>query len=270
MTPILLILALAAAAPASPQQDLAGNRLEVFAPRPDLTKENGPPLHCTHDQAWCAEISRDVDLDESTLHVFAGLPGGGAPEGGRAVISHPLARTSDEDFALWPRIVRLAGPDGGLFLGVEHQTRTSYSGGGGSATALELIRLNATEPEAARTVLTLPIAGSLLIRACFGERDMDLRRGACHDEYSFAAALALDPQTASGPPRLVFEAEATTYPAGVSRDGDSTARGRLRKSDLVHARDPACSYRRIMTFDPTTNTYAPDAALPDCEAYTVP
>jgi hypothetical protein len=260
MTPILLILALAATSPT--QQDLAGNRLEAFAPRPDLMKDGGPPLLCTADQRWCAEISRDVDLDESTLHVFAGPPNENQPP-----TSRPLTRTDDEDFALWPSIVRLAGPDGGVFIGVERHVTTSYSGGGGGATQLELIRV----PDAgAAPVLTAPIAGSLMIRACFDERDMRARRGACHDEYSFAGDLALDPTTASGPPRFVFETRATTFPAGVSRNTDSLARGRLRRRDLVQAPDPACSYRRIMTFDPATETYAPDTALPDCGDYTVP
>jgi len=266
--PILLILALAAAiatATEPTQQDRAGNRLEAFAPRPDPTKPDGPPLHCTQDQRWCAEISRDVDLDESTLHVFAGLPDGGQP-----AVSHRLARTSDEDFALWPQVVRLAGPEGGLFIGVEHQTHTSYSGGGGGATTLELIRLAGADSETAKLVLTLPIAASLMIRACFGERDMRARRGACHDEYNFSANLRLEPNVASGPPRLTLETVATTYPAGVSREGDSTTAGRLRQRDLVHARDPACSYRRTLTLDPATGVYAPDAPLPDCEAYTAP
>jgi len=269
MTPLLLILALAATTPAPKpppaEQDLAGNRLEAFALRPDLMKPDGPPLLCTADERWCAEISRDVDSDESALHVFAGLPTGEQP-----AVLHALTKTDDEEFALWPRLIRLAGPNGGLFIGVEHQTRTSYSGGGGGASTLELLRVSATQPKAARTVLTLPIAASLMIRACFDEKDQYRRRDACHDEYSFDATLALDPKTAAGPPRLLVETEATAFPAGASREADSTTRGRLRKRDLVAARDPACSYRRVMTLDPKTDVYAPDAPLPNCEAYTVP
>jgi hypothetical protein len=225
-------------------------------------KQGGPPLLCTADQRWCAEISRDVDTNASELHVFAGLPNG------QAALSHPLTKADDEEFALWPRLMRLA--DGGLFIGVEHQTTTSYSGGGGSASTLELLRVSAAEPEAARTVLSLPIAASLMIRACFDEKDQYLRRDACHDEYSFNAALKLDPKTAAGPPRLLIETEATAFPAGASRDRDSTTRGRLRQRDLVVTQDPACSYRRVMVLDPKTQVYAPDAPLPNCEAYTVP
>lgn len=259
---IALILALATATHALPQADLAGNRLEALTQRSDLMKENGPPLLCTADAKWCAEISRDVDSDESELHVFKGLPPGDQP------LIHALTKTDDEDFALWPRIIRLA--DGGLMVGVEHQTRTSYSGGGGSASTLELIRVSMADPEAGKTVLALPIAASLMIRACFGAKDQYLRRGACHDEYGFGAELTLDPKTAAGPPRLAVETEATTYPAGVSRDSDSTTRGRLRQRDLVKARDPVCSYRRVMTLDAKTDLYAPDTPTPNCEAFTAP
>lgn len=259
---IALLLALATTTPSLPQADLAGNRLEVLTQRSDLMKENGPPLLCTADAGWCTEISRDVDSNESELHVFKGLPPSDNP------VIHALTKTDDEDFALWPKIIRLA--DGRVMIGVEHETRTSYSGGGGSASTLELIRVDMTDPEAAKTVLTQTITASLMIRACFSQKDYDLRRGACHDEYAFGAELTLDPKTAAGPPRLMVETEATTFPAGSSRDGDSTTRGRLRKSDLVKARDPACSYRRVMILDPTTDLYAPDTPAPNCEAYTIP
>jgi hypothetical protein len=128
MTPFLMILVLAATPPAPTQpapkppaaeRDLAGNRLEAFTQRSDLMKQGGPPLLCTADQRWCAEISRDVDTNASELHVFAGLPNG------QAALSHPLTKADDEEFALWPRLMRLA--DGGLFIGVEHQTTTSRS-----------------------------------------------------------------------------------------------------------------------------------------------
>jgi len=264
MTPLLLMLALAATATAPVERDLAGNRLEAFAERPDLMKDGGPPLLCTADARWCAEISRDVDSDESALHVFAGLPTG------RAAVTHALTRTDDEELTLWPRLIRLAGPHGGLFIGVEHRTTTSYSGGGGGAATLELLRVSPADPETARTVLSLPIAASLMIRACFDEKDQYRRRDACHDEYGFSATLKLDPNTAAGPPKLLVETEATSFPAGASRDSDSTTRGRLRQRDLVTARDPACSYRRVLTLDPKTDAYAPDTPLPNCEAYTVP
>jgi hypothetical protein len=79
MTSIVLALILAAATVAPPAQDLAGNRIEAFATAPAKGNEGAPPLHCTADRRWCAEISRDVDQNTSTLHVFAGTPAGRPP-----------------------------------------------------------------------------------------------------------------------------------------------------------------------------------------------
>ena len=262
MTPIALALVLAVATATPPAQDLAGNRLEAFAALPPNGVEGAPPLYCTVDRGWCAQISRDVDQNTSTLYVFAGLPPAHQP-----VASLDLGDDDNDDIALWPSIVRIAGVQPGVLVGVERHVSTSYSGGGGGATELKLVRVTGEE---ARPVLTAPIAGSLMIRACFDERDMKARRGACHDEYSFGGDLTLDPTTASGPPRLLFATQATAFPAGASRNGDSTTRGRLRQRDLVPTRDSACSYRRVFALDPVSDVYAPDSPLPDCSDYTVP
>jgi hypothetical protein len=262
MTPIVLALVLAASTVAPPAQDLSGNRLETFAPLPPNGVEGAPPLNCTADHGWCAQISRDVDQNTSTLYVFAGLPPAHQP-----VAMLALGDDDNDDIALWPSIVRIAGSEPSVLVGVERHVSTSYSGGGGGATELKLVRVVGEE---AKPVLTAPVTGSLMIRACFDERDMRARRGACHDEYSFGGDLTLDPTTASGPPRLLFETQATAFPAGASRNGDSTARGRLRQKDLVPTRDPACSYRRVFTLDPASDVYAPDSPLPDCSDYTVP
>jgi hypothetical protein len=262
MTSILLALVLGAATMAPPAQDQVGNRLEAFAATPPQGPEGAPPLHCTADRGWCAEISRDVDQNTSVLHVFAGTPTGQPP-----AATLDLGSDDNDDLALWPSIVRLAGPEPGVIVGVQRHTSTSYSGGGGGATQLQLIRVLGDE---AKPMLTAPISGSLMIRACFDERDMKARRGACHDEYSFGGDLTLDLSTASGPPRFLFETRATAFPAGASRNGDSTARGRLRASDLKPTLDPACSYRRVFALDPASDVYAPDSALPDCSDYTVP
>jgi len=263
MTSIVLALALAASATTTASvQDLAGNRLEAFNALPPQGPEGAPPLHCTADRSWCAEISRDVDQNISTLHVFSGTPTGQPP----AATIDLANGGDDEDYALWPSIVRVAGQRPGVLVGVEHHVSTSYSGGGGGATRLELVQVTG---DLARSVLTTPVSGSMLIRACFGQRDFWLRRGACHDEYSFSGELTLDPTTAVGPPRLVLQTRATTFPAGALRAGDA-ARGRLRARDLITVPDPACSYRRIFAVDAASDLYAPDRPLPECEAYTVP
>jgi hypothetical protein len=67
--------------------------------------------------------------------------------------------------------------------------------------------------------LIAPLGGAQLIRACFGQRDVPLRRGACGDEYDFAGRAGAGSDRRRG--------KATTFPAGALRVGDA-ARGQLR------------------------------------------
>ncbi|MFN7109527.1 MAG: hypothetical protein ACK4MY_15005, partial [Brevundimonas sp.] len=167
----------------------------------------------------------------------------------------------------WTGLVRLA--DGGFLAGVEAGASSMYSGGGGQASELRLYRLDAAGAAGDAPVLTVPIRGSLMIRACFSEADMKQRAGACHDEYSFDATL----KTAGGSdalPMLDYEAVATAFPRGVSRSEDSLEDAPLTKADLVAEQDPKCSYQRRFVFDAAAGVYQPDRPLPDCSDYTVP
>jgi hypothetical protein len=227
------------------------------------------PLHCTDDRRWCAEISRDADSGPSALHVFQGQP----TRTTAPAASFDLADDAgDAEFSLWPQILPLADPAGGLLLGVEAKATASYSGGGGSATELRVLRVGTREGGGVTVapLLTAPLSASTMIRACFSDRDERARRGACHDEYAFAATFAPEPQATAGYPRLIYRTEATAYPAGASRSTDSTTRPPLKAADLVHARDPRCSYRRVFTFDAAKAAYVPDAPLPDCSDFTEP
>ncbi|MDT8760112.1 hypothetical protein MZO42_15535 [Sphingomonas psychrotolerans] len=237
----------------TPAANLAGDRL---AP---LVAVDG--RYCTADARWC--VSLDGGGEEGAPAVPTVRPGDAA-----APAPGPADETSDESYAVWPGLVLLKG--GGFLAGVEVRTSTAYSGGGGSATELRLFRISAGGHTDAKPVLTVPVGASLMIRACFSEADMKSRRGACHDEYSFAGSIALAQGATAGLPDLSYDTEARTYPRGVSRLEDSTGKGRLKKSDLVRARDPACSFVRRFRFDSATSTYLPDRPLPDCSAYTVP
>lgn len=149
------------------------------------------------------------------------------------------------------------------------ESRSIYSGGGGQATELRLYRLDADGEAGAALVLTVPIQGSLMIRACFSEEDMTQRAGACHDEYSFAATLTAS-DAADAMPVLTYETTATAYPRGASRSEDSLEKPPLKPADLVTARDPKCSFTRQFTFNAKAGEYQPDSPLPDCSDYTVP
>jgi hypothetical protein len=178
----------------------------------------------------------------------------------------PDSEGGDLSFAPVPALFRLK--DGRLLVGVLATRQTSYSGGGGSGTEQVLALV---EPGKATTpVLTVPESGSLMIRACFSEKDFKQRAGACHDEYRFGGALTIIVSSTDGLPSLRFNMTASHYPRGVSRDGDSLALPPLRKADLRWQQDTSCTYQRTFLFDVKSNRYVPDSVLPDCSDYTDP
>ncbi len=220
---------------------------------------------CTADGAWCVRLVEEVW--EGEVVVAPVVRAAGDPAAGGEIEAGDI-----ETYQPWTGLVRLA--DGGFLAGVEAVARSMYSGGGGQASELRLYRLDAAgAAEAgeygAAPVLTVPLRGSLMIRACFSEADMKQRAGACHDEYSFDARL----KTAGGSdalPMLDYETVSTAFPRGVSRSEDSLEKAPLTKADLVAERDPKCSYQRRFVFDAAAGVYRPDQPLPDCSDYTVP
>lgn len=194
------------------------------------------------------------------------LSGGRA---GQAHASYPLADLAGENepasFDVWPQLIRF---EGGILAGVERHSQTMYSGGGASATSLHLIAFLPDQPPL--LVLSVPLSANVMIRACFSERDMDQRGGACHDEYSFDARLTLTGRFASGLPVLRYRSKATSFPGPASRSRDSLANPPLRKRDIVTVTDPQCSYQRLYRFASQARAYVPDTPAPDCTDYTVP
>lgn len=227
---------------------------------------------CTADAAWCVGLAQDAPR-------AAMEPGAG---GETAPVIRPVVRPRGEQlpeppqtdnleretYQPWDGLVRLS--DGGFLAGVEAGASAMYSGGGGQSWELSLFRLNGEGEAGPAPILTAPLAGSLIIRACFSEKDMTQRAGACHDEYSFEATLTLAPNAPGAMPIFDYVTTATAYPRGVNRNKDSLTMRPLTRRDLVAERDPECSYQRRFTFDEATGVYQPDKPLPDCSAYTVP
>ncbi|MDR2209533.1 MAG: hypothetical protein LBE22_11245 [Azoarcus sp.] len=269
--------------------DQAGNRQEGLIPENPEELTNANAKRCTADKRFCFQVSHNSTYYPPLLQIdYAGAPSSPycltlSPDPENAendftvtpcsqdMIEDGVQQDPDDSVTLWSHVLRLAGDNGSILVGVMYKVSTMYSGGGGSATELHLFRLSWNEDTfRAHQVLSVPISGSLMIRACFSEQDMSDRLGACHDEYSFSASIWLDQTVKSGFPRLVYQTDATGFPGKVSRDQDSTIMPPLREQDLVMAEDPHCTYKRTFRLENTTGVYVPDQPLPDCSNYTVP
>ncbi|MCB7146070.1 hypothetical protein LI078_05755 [Stenotrophomonas maltophilia] len=276
------LLALAQSAILPQQRDAAGNVMEPLG-QVLIASETGPSglYDCTRDSNWCVRVQPVAEEGDrpTLLEVLEKGPGQGKPHTYHVSIDVPR----ESELSLWPWIVRLAPGMGSDETVTDPQQRTRqnvlvggivtfstmYSGGGADASTLQLARVRHLQDDIQvdDDVLTVPWLGNAMIRACFSEQDSKQRAGACHDEYSFSAKLALDP-AGQGMPVLRYQTVATRFPAGVSRFEDSLAKGPLKKKDLRTEQDPACTYTRLFHF--REGMFHPDQALPDCAGYTEP
>ena len=275
---LLLASSLPAAADVAPvQQDAAGNRLEALL----LQGEQGaddPERYCTADGQWCVRALPATGEDQPAALEVAERAGDEAEPRMRHV---PIEVVDDGDLRVWPFIVRLAPGAGqavsdpqqavlqNVLVGGLLEARAMYSGDGASASTLQLARIRHLDEgvQVDADVLSVAWSANKMIRACFSERDFDQRAGACHDEYSFDAELALATD-GQDMPVLRYRTEASNYPAGVSPQRDSLAKGKLKKKDLRTEQDAECSYTRTFRF--TSGAYQPDQPLPECSGYTEP
>lgn len=276
------LLALAQSAILPQQRDAAGNVMEPLG-QVLIASETGPSglYDCTRDGNWCVRVQPVAEEGDrpTLLEVLEKGPGQGKPHTYHVSIDVP----QESELSLWPWIVRLAPGVGSDETVTDPQQRTRqnvlvggivtfstmYSGGGADASTLQLARVRHLQDDIQvdDDVLTVPWLGNAMIRACFSEQDRKQRAGACHDEYSFSAKLALDP-AGQGMPVLRYQTVATRFPAGASRFEDSLAKGPLKKKDLRTEQDPACTYTRLFHF--REGMFHPDQALPDCAGYTEP
>lgn len=227
-----------------PVADQVGNRMEALTQNVDRW--------CTGDGVWCltalhgsvAVTRGDQNIGTITIGDVAG----------------------NDDWRVWPQIIRIGRSDEGALVGVIRGTHQMYSGGYGGVEQLVLYQI---EGGAANEVTRLPLGASSMVRACFAEADEAQRAGACHDEYRFVTRISLDEGVAEGAPRIMLETAAASYPGRVTRNADSLEAAPLTEADLVWAQDPACSYRRTYTRAPD-GLYAPDQPLPPCADYLEP
>ncbi|WP_353098372.1 hypothetical protein [Stenotrophomonas lactitubi] len=278
LSALLLASSLPAAAEVAPvQHDAAGNRLEALLLQGEQGSED-PERYCTADGQWCVRALPATGEDQPAVLEVAERVGDAAEPQMRHV---PIEVVDDGDLRVWPFIVRLAPGAGqavadpqvaalqNVLVGGLVEARAMYSGGGASASTLQLARIRHLDEgiQVDADVLSVALTANKMIRACFSERDFDQRAGACHDEYSFDAELALATD-GQDMPVLRYRTEASNYPAGVSPQRDSLAKGRLKKKDLRTEQDAECSYTRTFRF--TSGAYQPDQPLPECSSYTEP
>ncbi|MEG2805176.1 hypothetical protein [Stenotrophomonas sp.] len=283
----LLALALAgigsAAAAEGVVVDRAGNRLEPLIAQPassapEEADVSATPRLCTADRQWCVRTVRQGEPIAAHVEVEQQVAGEDEPRLRFVPLAAGELPGSEQP---WPYIVRMAPGIGGetlptgqpspplenVLVGVLRETATGFSGGSAHVSRLNLIRIYHREegiqidPELA----VLPADGAAQIRACFSEADTQARAGACHDAYTFATTLTLDP-AGTAMPVLRYRTTATRYPVGASRRSDALARGPLRREDLRTETVAACSYQRVLRF--VDGAYVVDAPLPDCADFT--
>lgn len=233
----------------------------IAAPRlavEQLRSQRG--MLCTSDRAWCVKKNAGENvLDVYKAGQFAAHP----------VASVPMPKGGDIgeiEGSPWGAIIRLGPPEQGVALvGVTLTERQMYSGGGASVDRLALYEIHEGRPPL--KAIELPLSSSIMIRACFTPQDQRARRDACHDEYDYSATLSPLPQD---PSRLLYRSRAETFPGKVSRGEDSTAKTALRKQDLRHVVDPACSVTRVLTRNPATGALTWDKPLPPCQDFLEP
>ena len=226
---------------------------------------------CLPDKSLCLDVPGKAETGDGGLILTA-------PQTGNADdLALPYGRGDGQTLSLWPHLIAVPQGEGAALdtrqylMGVVVGTSTMYSGGGGNGSRLHLLRLDTSSSNTrlGDEVLDVVWDSSLMIRACFSEQDMKDRREACHDDYNFTGALSAGPAETGELPALTYRSVATAYPRTSRRSQDNGGQ-RLKAADLVHAKDPECSYERTLRYNPATSRYEMDRPAPECSDYTTP
>ena len=233
--------------------DQAGNRLEALIPETHEESTDADARRCTADKRFCVQL-----LQEALIQID--YVGANPATYSFALPDLHLEGNSRTKVTLWSSVLRLAGDDGAILVGVEYTGFHDYLGGGSGARELQLFRVSRNETAFhVHEVLSVLIGLWMSSRTCYSEQDVHDQLGACGDDHQFNASIGLDRTVKSGFPRFVYQTHAMNFPRKVSRP--------LRKQDLVYDVDPHCTYKRTFRFENTTGTYVPDKPLPDCSDF---
>ena len=234
----------------------------ALAPRDvhDKAAEDRSALHCTADRKRCAQLTKQGE--SWTLTVYDRPPG---MRGLVTLARYLVPSDGDVTATIWPYTVAVGGSAREMY-GVLWSRSQGYSGGGSSTTTLSIGIFDAKSPNMVQ-IASVPGGFSAMIRACFSERDIKKRAGACHDEYNMKLSQTLDPVVPRGIPRFIYTTQAKSHPGRLSRSEDSLTKRPLTNKDLVWAVDTKCCYRRLLAFDSKTGSYAFDTLPPECADY---
>ncbi|MFC4292712.1 hypothetical protein ACFOWX_09835 [Sphingorhabdus arenilitoris] len=245
-------------------------------------------IRCTADKRWCAELLTNADTIGFTMNLFDGRSRDDADSIRKNIASYTVSEDSGDSAydrsstEIWPQIIRQpvgdpvdegTEPRETIIIGLLSGQSSMYSGGGAQVTTLNLYRVNGDPFTNAglENVLNVPWNGSIMIRACFSEEDLTLRKGVCHDLYDFTAELTLA-KSHNSPllPQLIYQTKAVATPGTSRRSNDNSTGVQLTDKDILPQTDLRCSYRRLLTYNPTTQRYEFDRPGPDCSDYTMP
>ena len=244
-------------------------RQEIL-PDPDTKSgQTGIAQACTRGREWCVRLDIQSD-DGHTSHSITVRQASG--QSAQTTIDYADA-SAVSGTGLWTKPVsyRTANGRSGLLFGIVTTRSEGYSGGGAYAETLQLLRAE-TDASGALAIMPMddpvPLAASVMIRACFSEQDMKLRRNICHDEYDLTVTLKLRPKLVHDLPAFTYESKASVTPGFAARDSDNSDAGRLKAmkaADFKTRSDTRCSFTRPLEVDARRARYVFDA--PDCSNY---
>lgn len=269
VTPLLLLQAISATANAEPPRQV---RLEPV----DAVKNAGadtPPVikarHCTDSKSWCLTFKEksDAGADGPTIIVehrgqFAKAP---------PLPAEYVAFGSSINFWDSPVEYQTSAGKPGLIFGTISYQSEGYSGGGAQSSSMMLYAAEKRADGKLHIDLLedpIPYAQSALIRACFSENDMKLRRDMCHDDYTQDVTIKPTGNVINGLPELLYISKASISPGFARRDQDNSDADLLKTlvdKDFEPRIDDRCTYTTNMYVHKDRDRYVLD--FKDCSEF---
>lgn len=229
-----------------------------------------PPKSCTEERDWCLKLVWEENPEHTRYTVVINH---GAVEA-EYDLPDDLTEIGNVTFNFWQNPVAFQTIDNAdaLLFGIIGNASEGYSGGGASAHMMQLYRAEVGKGNS--LIVTplediVPFGGSALIKACFSEEDMKLRRDMCHDDYMLSVTIKPTGAMQNGLPELLYVSQATVTPGFASRWEDNSDKARLKRmkpKDFKTRVDDRCSYTVKMRADPDRQRYALN--FRDCSEFT--